>query len=86
MGVVSQETYLLHASVRENLRFARPEASDEEIEDAARTAQIHDLIASLPDGYDTIVGERGYRFSRRREAAHGDRAHGAAQPARPDLR
>ena len=63
VGVVSQETYLLHASVRENLRFARPEASDAEIEDAARTAQIHDLIASLPEGYDTVVGERGYRFS-----------------------
>ncbi|MDE3130609.1 MAG: ABC transporter ATP-binding protein [Acidobacteriota bacterium] len=63
VGVVSQETYLLHESVRENLRFARPDATDEEIEDAARTARIHDLIASLPDGYDTIVGERGYRFS-----------------------
>jgi ATP-binding cassette, subfamily B, bacterial len=63
VGVVSQETYLFHASVRENLRFARPGASDEEIEAAARTARIHDLIASLPDGYDTVVGERGYRFS-----------------------
>jgi ATP-binding cassette subfamily B protein len=63
VGVVSQETYLFHASVRENLRFARPEASDEEIESAAATARIHDLIASLPDGYDTVVGERGYRFS-----------------------
>jgi ATP-binding cassette subfamily B protein len=63
VGVVSQETYLFHASVRENLRFARPEASDEEIEAAARTARIHELIASLPLGYDTIVGERGYRFS-----------------------
>jgi ATP-binding cassette subfamily B protein len=63
VGVVSQETYLLHESVRENLRFARPDASDEEIEEAARTARIHDLIASLPDGYDTVVGERGYRFS-----------------------
>jgi len=63
VGVVSQETYLFHASVRENLRFARPDASDEEVEDAARTARIHDLIASLPDGYDTVVGERGYRFS-----------------------
>ncbi|MGO9972651.1 MAG: ABC transporter ATP-binding protein [Solirubrobacteraceae bacterium] len=63
VGVVSQETYLFHASVRENLRFARPEASDAEIEEAARTARVHDLIASLPDGYDTIVGERGYRFS-----------------------
>jgi ATP-binding cassette, subfamily B, bacterial len=63
VGVVSQETYLFHASVRENLRFACPEATDEEVEDAARTAQIHDLIASLPEGYDTVVGERGYRFS-----------------------
>jgi ATP-binding cassette subfamily B protein len=63
VGVVSQETYLFHASVRENLRFARPDASDEEVEDAARTARIHDLVAALPDGYDTIVGERGYRFS-----------------------
>jgi ATP-binding cassette subfamily B protein len=63
VGVVSQETYLFHATVRENLRFANPDASDEEVEDAARAAQIHDLVASLPDGYDTIVGERGYRFS-----------------------
>jgi ATP-binding cassette, subfamily B, bacterial len=63
VGVVSQETYLFHASVRENLRFACPDASDAQIEDAARTARIHDLIASLPAGYDTVVGERGYRFS-----------------------
>src|SRR5450755_3440476 len=63
VGVVSQETYLFHASVRENLRFARPAASDEEIEEAARAARIHDLVASLPEGYDTVVGERGYRFS-----------------------
>jgi ATP-binding cassette subfamily B protein len=63
VGVVSQETYLFHASVRENLRFARPAATDAEIVDAARTARIHDLIVSLPEGYDTIVGERGYRFS-----------------------
>jgi ATP-binding cassette, subfamily B, bacterial len=63
VGVVSQETYLFHASVRDNLRFARPSADDREIVAAARAAQIHDLIASLSDGYDTIVGERGYRFS-----------------------
>ena len=63
VGVVSQETYLFHATVRENLRFARPEATDEEVEAAARAAQIHDVIASLPEGYDTVVGERGYRFS-----------------------
>jgi ATP-binding cassette subfamily B protein len=63
VGVVSQETYLFHESVRENLRFAKPDATDEEIEAAARAARIHDVIAALPDGYDTIVGERGYRFS-----------------------
>jgi ATP-binding cassette, subfamily B, bacterial len=63
VGVVSQETYLLHTTVRENLRYARPEATDTEIEDAARAAQIHDLIAGLPDGYDTMVGSRGHRFS-----------------------
>jgi ATP-binding cassette subfamily B protein len=63
VGVVSQETYLFHASVRENLRFAKPGAGDTEVEQAARTARIHDLIASLPEGYDTVVGERGYRFS-----------------------
>jgi ATP-binding cassette subfamily B protein len=63
VGLVSQETYLFHASIRENLRFARASASDEEIEGAARAAQIHELIASLPQGYDTMVGERGYRFS-----------------------
>jgi len=63
IGVVSQETYLFHASIRENLRFAKPDATDEEIEEAARAARIHDLIASLPEGYDTMVGERGYRFS-----------------------
>jgi ATP-binding cassette, subfamily B, bacterial len=63
VGVVSQETYLFHATVRENLRFARPDATDEEVEEAASAAQIHELIASLPEGYDTVVGERGYRFS-----------------------
>src|SRR5437660_2004724 len=63
VGVVSQETYLFHESVRENLRFAKPAASDEEIELAAEAARIHHVIAALPEGYDTIVGERGYRFS-----------------------
>jgi ATP-binding cassette, subfamily B, bacterial len=63
VGVVSQETYLLHTTVRENLRYARPEATDGEIEDAARAAQIHGLISGLPDGYDTMVGSRGHRFS-----------------------
>jgi ATP-binding cassette subfamily B protein len=63
VGVVSQETYLFHASIAENLRFAKPSATEEELEQAARAARIHDHISSLPDGYDTLVGERGYRFS-----------------------
>ncbi|MEU5275721.1 ABC transporter ATP-binding protein [Streptomyces asoensis] len=63
VGVVSQETYLFHATVAENLRFARPDATDEELHAAARAAQIHDHIAALTDGYDTVVGERGHRFS-----------------------
>jgi ATP-binding cassette, subfamily B, bacterial len=63
VGVVSQETYLFHATVRENLRFAKPDATDEEVEDAARAAQIYNLISSLPEGFETVVGERGYRFS-----------------------
>jgi ATP-binding cassette subfamily B protein len=63
VGVVSQETYLFHATVRENLRFAKPDATDEEVEEAIAAAQIHDLVERLPDGLDTMVGERGYRFS-----------------------
>src|SRR5438552_5104498 len=63
VGVVSQETYLFHESVRENLRVAKPDATDEEIEAAAQAARIHHVIAALPEGYDTVVGERGYRFS-----------------------
>ena len=63
VGVVSQETYLLHTTVRDNLRYAKPAATDDEIVAAARAAQIHDLIVALPDGYDTMVGSRGHRFS-----------------------
>jgi ATP-binding cassette subfamily B protein len=63
IGVVSQETYLFHASVADNLRFAKPDATDAELVAAAKVAQIHDHVVSLPDGYDTVVGERGYRFS-----------------------
>src|SRR5262249_44763462 len=62
VGVVSQETYLFHASVRENLRFAKPDATDAEVEAAAAAARIDPVIAALPQGYDTVVGERGYRF------------------------
>src|SRR3954468_24125521 len=63
VGVVSQETYPFHESIRQNLRFAKPDATDEEIEQAAEAARIHHVIAALPDAYDTVVGERGYRFS-----------------------
>ena len=63
VGVVSQDTYLLHASVLDNLRHARPGATDAEIEQACRSARIHDVIAGLPEGYDTVVGARGHRFS-----------------------
>jgi ATP-binding cassette, subfamily B, bacterial len=63
VGVVAQETYLFHASVADNLRFAKPSATDEELVAAAKIAHIHDHLMSLPDGYDTVVGERGYRFS-----------------------
>ena len=63
MAVVTQDTFLLNATVLDNLQYAKPEASRADVEDAARRAQIHDVIAALPDGYNTVVGERGYRFS-----------------------
>jgi ATP-binding cassette subfamily B protein len=63
IGVVTQETYLFHASVRENLMYAKPEATQEELDAAARAAAIHDRILELPEGYDTVVGERGYKLS-----------------------
>ncbi|WP_380277863.1 ABC transporter ATP-binding protein [Kitasatospora purpeofusca] len=63
VGAVSQDSHLLHATVAENLRLGKPGATDEELVEAARMAHIHDLVASLPDGYATVVGERGYRFS-----------------------
>ncbi|HRA33989.1 MAG TPA: ABC transporter ATP-binding protein [Acidimicrobiales bacterium] len=63
IGVVSQDPHLFHESVADNLRYGRPEATDAEVEAAARAARIHDVIAALPDGYRTIVGERGYRLS-----------------------
>jgi ATP-binding cassette subfamily B protein len=63
IGIVSQETYLFHATIGDNLRYARPSASQEQLETAARQANIHDTIMSFPEGYGTIVGERGYRLS-----------------------
>lgn len=63
VGMVMQDPHLFHESIRENLRYARPDATDAELIEAARAARIHDLIETLPDGYDTVVGERGYRMS-----------------------
>jgi len=63
IGMVTQETYLFHDTIRTNLTYARPDASPAEVEAAARAANIHQFIVDLPDGYDTIVGERGYRLS-----------------------
>jgi ATP-binding cassette subfamily B protein len=63
IGFVTQETNLFHASIRDNLRYARPDATDAELEAAARAAAIHDRVLELPDGYDTLVGERGYKLS-----------------------
>ena len=63
IGVVTQETYLFHASVLDNLRYAKPDATMDQIEDAGRAAAIHDRVMQLPEGYDTIVGERGYKLS-----------------------
>ena len=63
IGVVSQDPHLFHDTVMSNLRYARPDASIEEIHEACRAAQIHDVICALPEGYDTLVGERGYRLS-----------------------
>jgi ATP-binding cassette subfamily B protein len=63
IGIVSQETYLFHATIAENLRYAKPGAAQSELEAACRAANIHDTIVSFPDGYDTVVGERGYRLS-----------------------
>jgi ATP-binding cassette subfamily B protein len=63
IGMVTQETYLFYDTIRANLLYARPEATEREMIAAARAANIHDFIMSLPDGYDTVVGERGYRLS-----------------------
>ena len=63
MGMVTQESYLFHVSVRANLLYAKPDATQVEMETAAKAADIHDMIMALPQGYDTLVGERGYRMS-----------------------
>jgi ATP-binding cassette subfamily B protein len=63
LGMVFQDTFLFHASIADNLRYARPGASDADLADAAKAAYLHEFVCSLPDGYDTIVGERGHRLS-----------------------
>jgi ATP-binding cassette subfamily B protein len=63
IGVVAQDPHLFHETIAQNLRYGRPGATRAEMEEACRAAQIHDVIAALPDGYDTVVGERGYRLS-----------------------
>jgi ATP-binding cassette subfamily B protein len=63
IGMVTQDAHLFHDTVAANLRYARPDATDDELFAAARAARIHDVIAALPEGYDTLVGERGYRLS-----------------------
>ncbi len=63
VGVVSQDTHLIHTTIAENLRFAKPSATEDELITVTKAAQIHDLITGLPEGYSTMVGERGYRFS-----------------------
>ncbi len=83
VGFVTQETYLFHSSIRENLRYARPDATDEELEAAARAAAIHDRIMEFPDGYDTDGRRARLPAVGRREAAHRDRpgpAQGSAHP------
>ena len=63
IGVVTQEPYLFHATIRDNIRYARPDATDEEVQAAARAAYIHEFVDALPHRYETIVVERGYRLS-----------------------
>ena len=63
IGIVQQDVYLFTGSIKENISYGKPDASDEEIIEAAKKANIHDFIMSLPDGYDTYVGERGTRLS-----------------------
>jgi ATP-binding cassette, subfamily B, bacterial len=63
IGYVSQDAFLFHGTVRENVAYGRPDATDAQVEEAARAAEAHDFVAALPDGYDTVVGERGQTLS-----------------------
>ena len=86
IGVVSQDPHLFHESIGDNLRYADPDATDDRARRRRTAARIHDTIAALPDGYDTIVGERGYRLVGRREAATRDRPAAAEEPGDHDPR
>ena len=83
IGLVQQDVYLFDGTLRDNIAYGRPGASDAEIEDAARKANIHDFIASLPEGYDTVVGERGSRLSGGQKAARGHRPRVPQRPGDP---
>ena len=83
IGIVPQDTVLFNDTILYNIRYGRPEASDAEVVEAARAAHIHDFIESLPKQYETMVGERGLKLSRRREAARCHRARAAEGSAHP---
>ena len=83
IAVVSQDTYLFHGSVEENLRLGRPDATEAEVVAAATAANAHGFIMALPDGYQTVIGERGTQLVRRPAAAAGDRSGAAAGLADP---
>jgi ABC-type branched-subunit amino acid transport system ATPase component len=78
LGIVFQDSFLFNTTVRENIRMGRLTATDEEVEQAARAAEIHDLIAGLPEGYNTIVGERGSRLSGASASAWRSRGRSSA--------
>ena len=86
IGVVTQETYLFHASIRDNLLYAKPEATEDELRAATRAAAMHDRVMELPEGYDTIVGERGYKLSGGEKQRDRDRPRAAQGPAHPHPR
>ena len=82
MALVTDDPFLFSASVHENIAYARPRATREEVEAAARRAQAHEFVSELPEGYDTLIGERGLTLSRRPAPAAGHRAGDPGRPAR----
>lgn len=85
IGIVQQDIYLFNASIRENILYGRLDATDEEVMEAARRANIHEYILSLPDGYDTQIGERGVRLSGGQKQRLSNRAGLFEKPANPDF-